>query len=155
MAGPRCVLDVRECGTARNTAWSNRSIPGQATNLVLKSNLRISLGHYADRVDRSTHCWLSPFATKSTCPVTRLTRTWPSDAKAGLLSPSLISFFSATLTADRDTHECTVENLASGNGGGCIQPIVHFLSAAQRFLHVFADVLGADEVRKFGLLDEL
>jgi len=39
---------------------------GQATNLGLKSYLRMSLGHYADRVDRSTRCWLSPFATKST-----------------------------------------------------------------------------------------
>jgi hypothetical protein len=46
------------------------------------------------------------------------------------------------------------ENLAFGDGGGCFQPVVHFLGAAQRFLHVFADVLGADEVRKFGLLDE-
>lgn len=62
--------------------------------------------------------------------------------------------FSAALTADRNIHECTGENLASGDGGGCFQPVVHFLSAAQRFLHVFADVLGADEVRKFGLLDE-
>lgn len=74
----------------------------------------------------------------------------------GWITVSLSSIlFSATLTADRNTHECTVENLASGDGGGCFQPIVHFLSAAQRFLHVFADVLGADEVRKFGLLDEL
>lgn len=79
----------------------------------------------------------------------------PPNPKVGLLSPSQISFFSAALTADRNIHECTVGNLASGDGGGCFQPVVHFLSAAQRFLHVFADVLGADEVRKFGLLDEL
>jgi hypothetical protein len=58
------------------------------------------------------------------------------------------------LTADQNIPECTVMNSASGDGGGSFQPVVNFLSAAQRFLHVFADVLGANEVRKFGLLDE-
>jgi hypothetical protein len=77
----------------------------------------------------------------------------PRNNHSGYVSFSNI-LLSAALTADRNIHECTVENLASGDGGGCFQPVVHFLSAAQRFLHVFADVLGADEVRKFGLLDE-
>jgi hypothetical protein len=110
----------------------------------------------------------------TSAPTSTLTQPlqWPSSIQAGKFAQTAstdlalrcqgwitVSFsnilFSAALTADRNIHECTVENLASGDGGGCFQPVVHFLSAAQRFLHVFADVLGADEVRKFGLLDEL
>jgi len=66
----------------------------------------------------------------------------------------LITVASAMLTADRNVDGCTAENLASGDGGGRLQTFVNFLSTAQRFLHVSADVLGADEICKFGLLDE-
>ena len=58
------------------------------------------------------------------------------------------------LEAGRNIHKCAVENLASGDRGLRLQPVVNFLSSAQRFLNVFADVLGADEVYKSRLLDE-
>lgn len=62
--------------------------------------------------------------------------------------------FGLLTTADSNIHECAVKGLASGDCGGRLQTLVHFLSASQRFLYVCTDVLGTDEVRKFSLLDE-